>query len=492
MQIVKSVLTGVVALVLPAALAFAVDGANDPAGIPEAVPAIYVADFVSTAAFGVAMNDAGDVTGSSYTDPGCGPFCLPPLETVVWKRGPSMGLRSGQRIVLPPVPGLTGITVRGINSQGWVAGFAGFPPTVATHAVVWKWNGHSYTGIDLGVLPGTTTSEAIGIDNLGRVVGWSTTLNFPPNGSPFMWSEATGMVDLAAQGFPDDIPLAISPGGAVSTPGYWYKLGDPASVVPMPSPPQGFFPPGTYPTAINDSGDQARFLVTTSSQNPAYLFRFHQQGTWQQISFTPNFGSTPYGIGSINAAGDVTATVQGDAQIAGGPDGLTQPLAPLLSPAYNSLGIAAGGPIDASGQILAQVFIGNSRRLMRLTPGSFCTSNCIRVSSLQMTGEFVQDPADPGHCSPGNNAYNRVSATAMVTDEAGVPLSGVLVRGRLLDDYWTNRPVSATTDAEGRVYFKSRGPCGVGAVAFLVDSAQRGSQTLDRTSGILSSSVIPH
>jgi hypothetical protein len=48
---------------------------------------------VSTAATGVAMNAAGDVAGSSYPDPGCGPFCLPPLETVVW--------RAGQRIVLP-------------------------------------------------------------------------------------------------------------------------------------------------------------------------------------------------------------------------------------------------------------------------------------------------------------------------------------------------------------------------------------------------------
>jgi probable HAF family extracellular repeat protein len=373
-----------------------------------------------------------------------------------------------------------------------VTGFAGFPPTVATHAVVWQPDGISYTGIDLGVLPGTATSEAIGIDNLGRVVGWSTTLNFPPNGSPFMWSEATGMVDLSAQGFPDDIPLAISPGGAVATPGYWYQLDDPASGVPLPSPPQGFFGPGAYPAAINDVGDQARFLLSTGTENPAYLFRFHQQGTWQQISFTPNFTSTPFGVGSINAAGDITATVAGNAQIAGGPDGLTQPLAPLLSPAYNSLGIASGGPLNASGQVLAQVFIGNSRRLMRLTPATFCASNCIRVSSILMRGRFVQDPADPGHCSPDNDAFNRVRTSLRVTDETGVPLSGVLVSGRFLDDYWTNKPVSGTTNAQGWVSFSNTGPCGVGAVAFLVDSATRGSQTLDRTAGILSSSVIPH
>ena len=488
MQIVKSVLTGAVALVLPAALAFAADGANDPAGIAEAVPAIYVADFVATAAFAGAMNDAGDVTGTSYTDPGCGPFCLPPLETVVW-RGQGIGQSGGRRIVLPPVPGLTGINVRGINSQGWVAGFAGFPPTVATHAVVWKWNGSSYTGMDLGVLPGTNTSEAIGIDNLGRVVGFSGLANFPLNGSPFMWSEATGMVDLLAQGFPDDMPRAISPGGTVATRDYWYQLDDPASVVPMPPPPQGFFGSGSS-TAINDSGDQARFLGSTGPQFPAYLFRFHQQGTWQQISFIPNF-SAPAGVGSINAAKDITATVVGNAVIAGGPDELAQPLAPLLSPAYDSLGIATGGPMNASGRILAQVFIGNSRRLMRLIPGSFCTSNCIRVSSLQISAQFVQDPADPDHCSPDNHAFNRVGVALTVTDEAGVPLSGVFLKGRFLDDYWTDKPVSATTNAQGQVSFARRGPCGVGAEAFLVDSATRGSQTLDKTAGILSGSVIP-
>jgi hypothetical protein len=78
---------------------------------------MYVADFVATAASGADMNEAGDVTGTSYRDTGCGPNCLPPRDTVVW--------RGGARIILPPVPGLTGVTVRGINAQGWAAGFAG-------------------------------------------------------------------------------------------------------------------------------------------------------------------------------------------------------------------------------------------------------------------------------------------------------------------------------------------------------------------------------
>jgi len=453
--------------------------AASPAG---GAPAAYVGDFVSTAASGAAMNDAGDVAGTSYPDPGCGPFCLPVQDTVVW--------RAGQRVVLPALPGFSGITVRSINNSGWVAGLAGFPNT-ATRAVVWKPNGNSYTIIDLGVLPGTNSSEAIGIDNLGRVVGWSTTTNFPPQGSPFMWTESGGMVDLSAQGFPDEIPLAISPGGAVASAGFWYQLENPASVVAMPPAPVGFTI-GTYPTAINDAGDQARFLVSTGTERPVFLFRFHHEGLWQQISNQGNFTSSIFGVGSINAARDISATILGAAQIAYGPNGTTQPLTPLLSPAYHSSGITRGGPINASGQILAHVLIGNSSRLMKLLPADFCTTNCVRVNRIQMKGRFIQDPRDPGHCSPDNNAFNQVQANIEVTDERGIPLPGFRVSGRFLDDYWTNKRVSKITNAQGRVSFKVNGSCGVGAVAFLVDGVTNGTRTLDKTAGDVAAFVIPH
>jgi probable HAF family extracellular repeat protein len=456
--------------------------AAQAAGVEGAPPAGYVAIFVSTAATGVGINASGDVIGTSYPDPGCGSFCLPTLETVVW--------RGAQRIVLPSVPGLTGITVRSINAQGWVAGLAGVPGTT-THAVVWKPNGNSYVAIDLGTLPGTTVSEAVGIDDSGRVVGWSTTLNFPPNGSPFMWTESGGMVDLSALGFPDEAPLAISPGGAVATPGYWYQLGNPNSVAAMAAPPRGFYPPGNYGTAINDVGDQARFLVTTGGQNLAYLFRYHSEGVWQQISFTGNGHLTPWGVGSINAAGDVSATVLGNGVIAYGPDGLTQPLLNLLSPSYQASGLTVGGPMNGNGEILAQVIIGQSRRLMRLTPGQACTSGCIRVTTLVVRARFVQDPQNPGQCAPGLKAYNTASVSLKVKSETGAPLQGVVVSGRFLDDYWTNKPISGTTNSQGILSFKYRGPCGVGAIAFLVDSAAKAPLAFDKTVGVLSGWAIP-
>ncbi|MGH9242849.1 MAG: hypothetical protein ACRD29_00710 [Acidimicrobiales bacterium] len=446
----------------------------------QAVAAIYAADFVSTAADGEAMNDAGDVAGSSYPDPGCGPFCLPPLETIVW--------RGGERIVLPSVPGLTGTTVRGINDDAWVAGFAG-DVGITSHAVVWRPTESGYVAIDLGTLPGTTISEAIGIDDFGRVVGWSTTSSFPPQGSPFMWSEATGMVDLGALGFPLEIPLAMSPGGTVATADSWYRLVDPGSVVAMPPPPDGFAI-GTFPTAINDAGDQGRFLVALVADRPLYLFRFHHEGTWQQISSTAILNSL-YDMGSITAAKDITATERGVGVVAPGPDGLAEPFVGLLSPAYKDRVITVGGPMNESGEILAEIMVGRSTRLMRMVPATDCATSCIEVAALQMRSRFVEDPSDPGSCTPDGEAYNLSRVKVTVTSETGAPLSGVLVEGRFLDDYWTSTPVSRRTNSEGVASFRTQGPCGVGAVAFLVESARKRALVFDRTEGVLTNWVIP-
>ena len=446
-------------------------------------PDQYVVEFVSSAADGFHMNGAGDVVGASYLDTGCGSFCLPPYEGVVW--------RGGERIVLPNVPGLTGITATSINSAGWVAGFAGYYTPV--HAVVWQPVGSTYQAIDLGVLPGTAISKPVGIDDQNRVLGWSTDGNaINPIAAPFFWSTSTGMVDLSLLGYPDEQPLAMSAGGAVATATSWYRLGDPGSVVAMPTPPSGFSI-GSYATAINDAGDQARFLVRSSGQNLVYLFRFHHEGSWQQLSATGTGHLTTYGIGSINSARDVTATVGGTGVIACGPNGVAQPITALLSSAYPDAAVTAGGPMNHRGQILAEVMLGQSARLVRLTPAWRCWNACLRVSDLAISADFVPDPSDPtqDHCSPDLSAHDEAFVVMTVSAANGVPQEGVLVTGRFLDDYWTDEPVSGTTDANGVVAFDYTGPCGVGAIEFLVDSATRGAASLDKTTGILSVWAIP-
>lgn len=435
------------------------------------IASIYVVDFVSTAAFGTAMNDAGDVIGSSYPDPGCGSTCLPPLETVVWK--------GGQRIVLPNVPGFSGVTANDINNLGWICGFAGL--SGFGHAAAWKPNGFTYTAIDMGLLPGTTSSNAIGLDDNNRAVGYSSTAS--GSKTPFIWTETGGMIDLRTQGFPGDIPLGISRGGAVATIGHWYQLGDPGSITALTAPPPSFMLGGSA-VAINDFGDQARFLVNTGPENLVYPFRYNHEGTWQQIGFSGTGHLSRYGVGSINDAKDLTAIVQSTGQIAAGPNGLLQNLAPLVSSAYGSSSeLTSVGPINASGQILAEMIIGQSQRLVRLVPGQLCTSRCIRVTSIQMTGR------GPARCDQGSV---EVMATLTVRDELGIPLSGVRITGHFFDDYWLDETVVGKTNSNGQVTFRHVGPPCVGAIAFLVtDARSRQARTFDRTTGILTNHVIP-
>lgn len=448
----------------------------------SAVASMYALEFVATAATGYAMNNAGDVVGVSYIDTGCGPFCLPPQEIAVWK--------GGNRIALPLVPGYsTSYQFPSfINNQGLIGGVVGVPGS-STHAAVWIPNGPGYVAQDLGVFPGATSADVYGLDDLGRMVGWSTKGGaIPTFAVPFMWTQTGGFVDLAAQGYPNEIPGGMSPGGKVVTrSGHWYQLGNPASVVPLPPPPPSFF--GFGSGIINDNGDQAHFLGT-GTQGLIYPFRL-SNGVWQQISGIPTGHLSRAGLGSINLAQDISFTAGSTGMIAAGPAGVGRPLATLVSPAYPGVTVGGAGPMNNAGQILTQVMIGRSQRLMKMTPVTGCGSNCLVSSSLLMTGQFVQDPAFPGSCFQGGKMYNTATVTARFTDEAGAVLANVQVRGRFLDDYWTNSPVTGTTNASGVVSWNYKGLCGVGAIAFLIDRATLGTRSLDKTRGTLSNWVIP-
>jgi probable HAF family extracellular repeat protein len=448
-----------------------------------AAPVVYAPDFVSAVATGVGMNDGGVMVGKLYQDTGCGPFCLPPQDTVVWK--------GGAPIVLPGLPGRAGTAVTGINRQGWITGYAGSYDFA--RAVLWKPLGEGYEIIDLGTLPGANMhSAATGIDDLGRVVGWSSPGNLPPGGA-FLWTQAGGMVDLTQQGFPAESPAGISPGGTVATFRYWYRLGEPGSVTAMaPVPPGGWFL-SAGPVAINDAGDQARALSIGLEHPFSYIFRYHHDGagSWQQIDFSGTGPQSRGGIGSINTAKDITSTVTGSGQIAYGPNGLNQPLDGFLSGAYSGP-VTVGGQMNASGQILAQLWVGLAGRLARLTPVEPCQTNCIRVRRLQLSARFHQDPNDPGHCTPGNSKeYNTVQAKLKVTSETGARLAGVVVTGRFMDQYWKNTVVSGTTNAKGLVKLALKGPCGVGTESFIVESATQGTRVFDKTVGVLDAAVLP-
>ena len=114
------------------------------------------------------------------------------------------------------------------------------------------------------------------------------------------------------------------------------------------------------------------------------------------------------------------------------------------------------------------------------------------MTKLVLKAKFHQDPNDPGHCTLGNkNEYNLVRATATVTSETGAGLSGVLVTGRFMDQYWTNAVVSGTTNIQGIVQLNFKGPCGVGTEAFIVENATKVPLVFDKTVGVLAGSTLP-
>jgi hypothetical protein len=161
--------------------------------------------------------------------------------------------------------------------------------------------------------------------------------------------------------------------------------------------------------AINDQGDQARFLVAVSGQNLSYLYPLSPRGNLAATIIGRHRPPSRYGIGSINEARDVTATIVSTGVVAYGPSGQAQPLASLVSPAYQAATSIVGGPMNHAGEILAQVMIGRSPRLVRLTPGHGCFGGCLVVADLAISSDFVPDPNDPthDHCSPDGPAMTR-------------------------------------------------------------------------------------
>jgi hypothetical protein len=255
----------------------------------------------------------------------------------------------------------------------------------------------------------------------------------------------------------------------------------------LPPAPNGFMGPGLNGSSINDNGDQAHMLVASGSQNLVYPFRLSKGGTWQQIG--PGSGSlSRYGMGTIDSAQNVTFTSLTTGFLAVGPTGIGQSIAGKVSPAYGGAAVIFAGVKNERHEVLAQVMIGRSARLMKLVPAASCGTNCI-VSNVVMDGNLAGGP--PSTCLNDGKTYNMAMATVTMTSESGAPLANVAVNGRFLDDYWANQPVTGTTDGAGKVSWTYKGVCGTGAIAFLVDNASLSTRSFDRTRGVVTSYVIP-
>jgi probable HAF family extracellular repeat protein len=156
----------------------------------------------------VAVNNRGQVVGyaeNSVQDNTCKsatPFQVLRYEAVLWDH-------KGEEHELPPLPGDTVGFALGINDLGEVVGSSGvcgntplFPLQIGPHAVLWQ---HSKP-INLGSLGGTVNTAAA-INNRGEVVGGSQISGGALH--TFLWTKEEGMRDLGTV----ETDLGSLPGG---------------------------------------------------------------------------------------------------------------------------------------------------------------------------------------------------------------------------------------------------------------------------------------
>ncbi len=139
----------------------------DTAGTPGALPSIDGA----TATRGNDISSRGDVAG---------------VATLAAGRQPVLWLRGQPPRTLDLIGGDTNGEAVTVNGRGEAAGYSGDASGMARHAVVWAPNGEATA---LGTLTGGPSSEALGSNDAGAVVGAA-------GGHAFLWTREGGMRDL--------------------------------------------------------------------------------------------------------------------------------------------------------------------------------------------------------------------------------------------------------------------------------------------------------
>jgi probable HAF family extracellular repeat protein len=155
--------------------------------------------------FAFAINDAGQVAGSSDSPSGHHAF--------LWTQAEGM-------IDLGTLPNCCFSQALAINPAGQIVGLSVAPGTALFHAFSWTKAGGM---VDLGTLGGST-SAAGAVNAAGQVVG-SSEIPSPDVGLPhprrgashaFSWTPAGGMRDLGTLGFINSFATAINEEGQVA------------------------------------------------------------------------------------------------------------------------------------------------------------------------------------------------------------------------------------------------------------------------------------
>ncbi|MCU0270427.1 MAG: hypothetical protein MUF83_17515 [Acidimicrobiales bacterium] len=206
---------------------------------------------------------------------------------------------------LPLPAGWSGAFPTDVNDAGVVVGVASDVTLGGRRAVRWTPSGAGHSVELLPLLPGEVASYATAVDDAGRVVGARAGILGTPFGFGWLFSDATGLVDLNARYGWFATPNDINDNGVILSGTQTLDLatGVVADV--------GLSGPTNYNAvsgvAINDGGQiVGQASLRSTSLNIATVFRYTPGAGWLTIA-----GTSRYTLASdLNAGGDVTYSEQ--------------------------------------------------------------------------------------------------------------------------------------------------------------------------------------
>lgn len=252
-----------------------------------------------------------------------------------------------------PVPaGAQSVFPTGVNDSDVIVGVS-YTNWVAS-AVRWKpAGGGTYTLELLPRLPGSSSSYATAINNLGQIVGTRSAMGYTPQGTGWLYSDSLGLIDLYAVYGLAVIPTALNDAGQILAGIELLDLnsrtvsvigGDPTNYNPVTA------------VAINNSGMMAgSAALRSSSLNIVSVFFKDGVNAWKFIA-----GSSKYTTASsINSLGDIGYGEQGAGIYLNGLG--VYALQSLLDPAVTSAGWAiSGNGVEINDQRVAATLGRNS------------------------------------------------------------------------------------------------------------------------------------